>query len=239
MEIVSVFYAAFGYLALVAAILWGMLFVGDGGGISAMDAGGAAAPLKGIFVDLGLLLLPALLHRSTSRGMLRHFAPRLIPRGLERSTQAWAAAIVLALICAGWQPLPQVLWTAPGPLQWAFSALFYIAWTLILIGAFLASHLDLFEITAATDVAPSAVPNDAEHAQTIWKASFTDMLRQPLYWGILMAVWATSVMTAGHMLLAAAVTAYLLFDALWAARKIGAARESRRALSLQGQRVAS
>jgi len=237
MAIFSLLYAAFGYLALLGAILWGMLFVADGAMFPNMDAAGTAAPLEAACVDVGLLLLLALLHRSVSRGMLRHVAWRLIPRGLERSTQAWAAAIVLVVICAGWQPLPQVLWTAPGPLQWAFSALFYIAWTLILIGAFLASHLDLFEITAATDVAPSAVPNDAEHAQTIWKASFTDMLRQPLYWGILMAVWATTVMTAGHMLLAAAVTAYLLFDTLWSARKTEAAQESRRALSLQRERV--
>lgn len=239
MAIFSLLYAAFGYLALLGAILWGMLFVADGAIFPNMDAAGTAAPLEAACVDAGLLLLLALLHRSVSRGMLRHVAPRLIPRGLERSTQAWAAAMVLVVICAGWQPLPQVLWTAPAPLQWAFSVLFYTAWTLILIGAFLASHLDLFEITAATDVALSVASNDAEHAQPTWKAPFTDMLRQPLYWGILMAVWATTVMTAGHLLLAAAVTAYLLFDALWAARKTEAAQESRRALSLQGQRVAS
>ena len=237
MAIISVFYAAFGLLALLGAILWGMLFVADGAMFPSMDAAGTAAPLEAACVDVGLLLLLALLHRSVSRGTLRHFARRLIPRGLERSTQAWAAAIVLVVICAGWQPLPQVLWTAPGPLQWAFSALFYVAWTLILIGAFLASHSDLFEITAATDVVPPVAANDADRAQAAWKAPFTDMLRQPLYCGILMAVWATSVMTVGHMLLAAAVTAYLLCDALWAARKTEAARESRGALSLQGQRV--
>ena len=238
MAIFSLLYAAFGYLALLGAILWGMLFVADGAIFPNMDAAGTAAPLEAACVDAGLLLLLALLHRSVSRGMLRHVAPRLIPRGLERSTQAWAAAIVLVVICAGWQPLPQVLWTAPAPLQWAFSVLFYTAWTLILIGAFLASHLDLFEITEATDVGPSVAPNDPEHAQSAWREPFTHMVRQPLYWGILMAVWATTVMTAGHLLLAAAVTAYLLFDALWAARKTEAAQESRRALSLQRERVA-
>lgn len=40
------------------------------------------------------------------------------------------------------------------------------------------------------------------------------------------------------MLLAAAVPAYMLFDALWAARKTEAAQASRRALSLQRERVA-
>jgi protein-S-isoprenylcysteine O-methyltransferase Ste14 len=221
MAIVSVFYAAFGYLALLGAILWGMLFVADGATFPNMDAAGNTAPLEAACVDVGLLLLLALLHRSVSRGMLRHFARQSIPRGLERSTQAWAAAAVLIVVYFGWRPLPQVLWSATGPLQGALSALFYTGWTLILIGAFLASHLDLFEIAEATDVAPSAPADDADRAQAAWKAPFTDMLRQPLYSGILMAVWATSVMTVGHMLLAAAVTAYLLFDALWVRRPGG------------------
>ncbi len=170
MAIGSVFYAAFGYLALLGAILWGMLFVG--GDVSAnMDAAATVAPLEAVWIDLGLLLLLALLHRSLRRGMLRRVAGRSIPRELERSTQAWAAAAVLALIYAAWQPLPQVLWSATGALQSALSALFYLAWTLILIGAFLASHLDLFEIgrgrrhVAAVDGRPSLI-----------------RVRQPLCW---------------------------------------------------------
>jgi protein-S-isoprenylcysteine O-methyltransferase Ste14 len=241
MGIVSVFYAAFGYLALLAAILWGMLFVGGDVISPNMDTAGTAAPLEAAVIDLGLLLLLALLHRSVSRGMLRHVAWWSLPCGLERSTQAWAAAAVLVAIYVGWQPLPQVLWHVAEPQQWAFSALFYIAWTLILIGAFLASHLELFEITqaiGATDVAPSAAADGDAQAQAAEKVPFTHTLRQPLYWGILVAVWATPVMTAGHLLLAAAVTAYLLLDGLWAARKTGAAPASRRALSVQGQRLA-
>jgi hypothetical protein len=55
-----------------------------------------------------------------------------------------------------------------------------------------------------------------------------------------MAVWATPVMTVGHLLLAAAVTTYLLLDALWQAHKAksGGARQPHPAFSLQGQRVA-
>jgi hypothetical protein len=167
--------------------------------------------------------------------MLRHFTPRSFPPGLERSTHAWAAAAVLGLTYAGWQPLPQVLWIVGGSLQWALSALFYLAWTLLLIGAFLASHLDMFEVTEAARGAPAA--NDQAHAQAAAKAPLTPTSFQPLYWGILAAVWATSVMTFGHLLLAAAVTAYLLLDGLWAARKTGSAR--RRALPSHSRASAS
>jgi methanethiol S-methyltransferase len=230
MGIFSVFYAALGYLALLAAILCGMLFVGDGAVLPNMDARATAAPLEGAFVDLGLLLLLALLHRSVSRGMLRRFVRRSIPLGLERSTQAWAAAAVLGLTYAGWQSLPQVLWIATGPFQWVLSAFFYLAWTLILIGAFLVSQLEMFEIAGA-GVAPSA-------AAAAREMPLTGTLRQPLYCGILIAVWATTVMTIGHLLLAAAVTTYLLFDGLRAARNTEAAREPRRTFSFQGKRLA-
>jgi len=221
MRIVSVFYAAFGYLALLGAILGGMLFVGDGVAFLNMDAAAAAVPLGGAFVDLGLLLLLALLHGAVSRGMLRRFGERFIPVGLERSTQAWAAAMVLAVIYMGWQPLPQILWAATGALAWVLSGFFYLAWTLILIGAFLSSHVDLFEITEATAAAPPAAANDGALTRAAGKLNFTDTLRQPLYYGILVAVWAGGVMTVGHLLLASAVTAYLAFDGLWAAHKAG------------------
>jgi protein-S-isoprenylcysteine O-methyltransferase Ste14 len=222
MGIFSVFYAAFGYLALLLAILWGMLFLGDSVVFPNMDAAASAAPLQSALVDLGLLLFLALLHRSVSRGMLRHFVRRSIPPRLERSTQAWAAAAGLALIYAGWQSVPEVLWNASGALQWVLSALFYLAWTLIMIGAFLACHLDLFEVAQARGGAPPP----------------TETLRQPLYCGILVAVWATRVMTVGHLLLAAAVTAYLVFDALWAAHKTSGARPPHGALSFEGKRLA-
>jgi hypothetical protein len=170
--------------------------------------------------------------------MLRRVAPWSLPSGLERSTRAWAAAGVLLLIYAGWQPLPQALWSAGGPLRWALSALFYVAWTLILIGAFLASHLDSFESAGATDAAPSAAADDGGPAHGIGKALFEDTLRQPLYIGILIAVWVTPVMTVGHLVLAGTVTGYLVFDGLWAARKSDAARESRGTFLLQGERIA-
>jgi hypothetical protein len=238
MRIVSLFYAAFGYLTLLGAILWGMLFFGGVIVFPNMDAGANLAPLQAACVDLGLLLLLALLHRFVSRGMLRRVAAWSLPSGLESSTRAWAAAAVLLLIYAGWQPLPQALWSAGGPLRWALSALSYVAWTLILISALLASHLDLFEIAGAAGAAPSAAGDDGGPTHGRGKALFGDTLRRPLYIGILIAVWVTPVMTVGHLMLAATVTGYLLFGGLWAARKNGAARDSRGTLLLQGERIA-
>jgi hypothetical protein len=83
-----------------------------------------------------------------------------------------------------------------------------------------------------------AAAADGGFAQAVEKRPFMETLRQPLHGGILIAVWATTVMTVGHLLLAAAVTAYLLFDGLWAARKSSAPQAARGTFSLQGERLA-
>jgi hypothetical protein len=96
----------------------------------------------------------------------------------------------------------------------------------------------LFEIAGAMGAARSAAAGDGGPAHGPGKPLFGDTLRQPLYIGILIAVWVTPVMTVGHLLLAATATGYLVFDGLWAARESGAARESRGTFLLQGERVA-
>ena len=197
MGIVSVFYAAFGYLTLLAAFLWGMLFVGDGSN-PLMDAPATVSPLEATLVDLALLLALALVHRLMGRGMLRHITGWSIPRALAGSTQAWVAALALVVIYAGWRSATQTIWNAIGPLQWAICGLFYLAWTLVLIGAFLPSR-----------TAGAAAPPEKLRAP----------LCQPLYGGILLAMWTTSAMTVGHLLLATTVSAYLLFDGIWEARR--------------------
>jgi hypothetical protein len=216
MGIVSVFYAAFGHLTLLAAILWGMLFVGDGVIGSLMDAPATVPPLEAILVDLGLLLPLALLHRLTGRGMLRHITKWSIPRGLAGASQAWAAALGLVVLYAAWQPLPQRIWNFTGPLEWAILALFYFAWTLVLIGAFLPGQ-----------TAGGTAPPDTLRVP----------LCKPLYGGILLAMWATSTVTVGHLLLATTVTGYLLFDSVLEARKTRGTRETHGAYSFQGKRV--
>jgi methanethiol S-methyltransferase len=204
MEILSVFYAALGYLALVSAILWGLLFVGDGGMPSLMDGMGTSAPPQTLWVDLALLVFMAALHKSVSYGLTRAVPDGLIPKRFARGTQAWVSGAMLSVIYAFWQPLPQIVWTWLGPLQWITSALFYLGGTLIFIGI-LAKHLDMFQTSRA----------------------------QPLHGGILMVVWGASIMTVGHLLLACTVTAYSLLDAGWSLYK-GARERGAHAVSLQG-----
>src|ERR1700722_188486 len=127
MDIVSIFYAALGYLALVVATLSAMLFVGDGSGIAMMDAVKGATLAHAVFIDGALLGLLALLN-----GMVNRTMKRKLPQRLERGTHAWLASLtVLVLFCA-WRAAPQVLWSLSGPSTVLFSISFYVGWTLAL-----------------------------------------------------------------------------------------------------------
>ena len=205
METISVFYNALGYLGLTCAILWGMLFVGDGSHPSLMDTAGGVR-LQGVWVDVGLLLSMAGLHRLIHRG-LGHAG--------ERGTQSWVAGAALFVIYAFWQPLPKILWTTADSVQWVMSALFYIGGTLIFIGL-LSCHFDFFQDAGSRGEAPRT-------------------LGEPIHGGILVAVWATSSMTVGHLLLASAFTVYLALDAFWSAWRSGA-REEGGTMPLESQR---
>lgn len=223
MGIVSVFYAAFGYLALLCAILWGMLFVGDGSVPARMDALGTSRPFQDAWADGALLLLLAVLHRWLNRGMFAHSLRRRIPPALQRSTGAWVASVVLIVIFCAWRPIPQVLWSLKGAWDLVLSSLFYVGWTLVLIGTFLAQHLDLSGLPQSSIV------------------EGTRIFRQPIYLGILAGVWSTSVMSVGHLLLAGAITGYLLLDGLADMHRVRAPSRARDrgegSPALQGQRI--
>jgi methanethiol S-methyltransferase len=222
MSIVSVFYAAFGYFALLCAILWGMLFVGDGSVPARIDALGTSRSFQDALADGALLLLLAVLHRWLNRGIFGDSLRRRIPPELQRSTRAWAASVVLCVIFYTWHPIPQVLWSLKGAPELVLSSLFYVGWTLVLIGTFLAEHLDL-----------SGLPQSSIEG--------TRILRQPIYLGILAGIWSTSVMSVGHLLLAGAITGYLLLDGLADMRRVRAPLRARDRgegpPSLQGQRI--
>jgi hypothetical protein len=150
-------------------------------------------------------------------GMVNRTMKRKLPQRLERATHAWLASLtVLVLFCA-WRAAPQVLWSVSGPSMVLFSISFYVGWTLALIGVFLTYHVDLFSLAHVRERLETGM--DRSEAPVHPTPLLSAWLSHPCYAGILIGLWSTSVMTVGHLLLAAAATGYLLFDALWAAHK--------------------
>ena len=115
--------------------------------------------------------------------------------------------LALILLFAFWQPLPALLWDLEGtvgiPILWAVCA---IGWLIVFLSTFLIDHLELFGLAQVFDHwrgTPAAPPQ-------LRKPLFYRLVRHPLYTGFLIAFWATPTMSYGHLLFAAAMTAYVL-----------------------------
>jgi protein-S-isoprenylcysteine O-methyltransferase Ste14 len=132
---------------------------------------------------------------------------RLVPTAVERATYLLAASLALALLFWLWRPLPQPAWTVTGPAAAALRALAGLGCLLALAGALAIDPFELFGLRQAWRVGGEP---PAPEFRTPW---LYRLVRHPLYLGLLLAVWATPTMSAGRLLLAAALTAYVLVGA--------------------------
>jgi methanethiol S-methyltransferase len=188
----------FVYLAFLAALLYAALFVGDLGAPRMIDVGPASPPLLAWVTDSTLLALFALLHAACMH------VPSSEPGGpgkAGRSGHAYAliASLALTAFFIAWRPLPQIVWSLTGAPASILRVLFYLGWTLVLISALICHGR------------PFAAPGAAVASRARGAA-------EPMYPGLMLALWAAPSMTAGHLLLAASATAYVLAAALLAER---------------------
>ena len=221
-------YLAFGlvaYLIFFATFLYLIGFVGDLPGLPrTVDRGGwIADPLLAGLINVALIALFGLQHSIMARPRVKAACARWMPAPIERSCFVLASSAMLILMFLLWQPLPAVVWSvensAAAAILWA---LFGLGWLVVLVSTFLISHFELFGLTQVWNHATgreSPPPQLREPFLYRW-------VRHPLYTGFFLAFWATPEMTAGHLLLAVGMSAYML---------IGVRHEERDLVGLFGQ----
>jgi protein-S-isoprenylcysteine O-methyltransferase Ste14 len=145
-------------------------------------------------------------HSVMARPAFKAWWTKIIPEPAERSTYVLVSSLALIVIYAGWRPIEGDLWAATGPWSAALTALGLAGFGIVLVSTFLINHFDLFGLKQAW-----ARFKNAQPAQDPFKTPlFYAFVRHPLYLGFAIAFWATPVMTAGHLLFAAAMTIYML-----------------------------
>lgn len=210
-------YGALCYAIFLATFLYLMGFVGNlwhsfgwsGDLFRSMDFGGAPSPPgEALLIDAVLLGVFALQHSGMARAGFKERWTRLIPEPIERSTFVLAASLCLALLFSQWRPIgTTVLWNlSDGTPGVVLTGLSLAGWLIILLATFMISHVDLFGLRQVWHAFRGEPCPRLEFANP----AVYRVVRHPIYLGFIVAIWATPIMTIGHLVFAVGMTGYIL-----------------------------
>jgi protein-S-isoprenylcysteine O-methyltransferase Ste14 len=205
-RILITLYALISYAVSLFAVLYSIGFVGNFIAPKTIDFGGAAPLPEALAVDIVLLGLFAIQHSVMARPAFKRWWSRIIPAAAERSTYVLLTSLLLLFLFWQWRPIPTAIWQREGLAAALLAGLQWIGWLVALASTFMIDHFDLFGLRQGFEALRAV-----KRAEPSFKMPLLyRIVRHPLMLGLLIAFWATPVMTAGHLLFAVMTTAYIL-----------------------------
>lgn len=196
-------YAVLAYVLFLATLLY---VVGWLAGVvpQGVDEGPSAAAWVAVLVDVALLSTFAVQHSVMARPWFKRAWTRVVPGAAERATYVLLSSAAVLLLVWQWRPLGGQVWHVGGePWRALVWVLYGAGWLVVVASTFMIGHVDLFGLKQA--VRGSRYEEPGFHTP-----GFYALVRHPIMSGFVLAFWATPDMTAGHLLFAAATTAYIV-----------------------------
>ncbi len=185
-----------------------LLFAGGWWLPKTVDTGPHLSTGPSIVINVALLALFGLQHSGMARPSFKAFLTRRVPDALERTVYIAMVCLAVWVLCLGWQPLPQRIWFADGPLGVALDAGFWLGFVLVYAATLLLNHFHLLGLSQAYRAYVIQVPDPTSDRLQVHGPY--RLVRHPLMTGLLLCFWSTSTMTAGHLLWAAGMTGYIV-----------------------------
>ncbi len=203
----ALLYGGISYVLFLLAFLYSVAFVGNLGVPKSIDAGPSAAVSEAVIIDMLLLGFFAIQHSGMARGGFKRWWTKFVPWPVERSTYVLMSSLVLLLLFWQWRPLTGAVWNIQNQTTGLIlQIVFWLGWCIVLVSTFLINHFNLFGLEQVY----ARWRNVRVSPPTFRTPLFYKVVRHPIYFGFLLAFWATPVMTFGHLLFAVATTSYVL-----------------------------
>lgn len=206
-KLLSFIYGVVAYLVFLVSVVYAIGFMGNIIVPKSIDSGPESGFAQSLIVNLVLLGLFAVQHTIMARPAFKRWWTKIVPEPVERSTFVLVSSLLLFLIFWQWRPMTGVIWNVQNPAASYFLwGVFWLGWATVLLSTYLINHFDLFGLR---QVWLHMAGKEYEHVK-FQTTGLYKHLRHPIMLGFIIAFWATPHMTAGHLLFAAATTAYIL-----------------------------
>ena len=179
------------------------------------EAGGRAD--DAVLINLGLLAAFAIPHSLMARDSFKRVWTRIIPQPIERSTYVIVASLLLAAQFWFWKPIPEFVWPLEGTILATTDSQFRLVFQIFFWAGIAITFLSALMVA----------PGELTGLRQVWhyfrgQTYAPPPLRTPLFYrfvrhpgmlGLLIAFWASPVMTLGHMLFALVMSIYIVIGA--------------------------
>jgi protein-S-isoprenylcysteine O-methyltransferase Ste14 len=201
-------FALIAYAIFFATFLYLIAFVGNIAVVPrTVDSGPAAPMAAALAINVGLIALFGVQHSVMARQSFKAWWTRFVPEPAERSVYVLMASAALIILFSLWRPIEGTIWSVTNPLgETILWGLFAIGWLVVLLSTFLLNHFELFGLQQAWFHLRGRQAQPHQLRQPL----FYKWVAHPLYSGFFLAFWATPHMSAGHLLLSAGMSAYML-----------------------------
>jgi methanethiol S-methyltransferase len=172
-----------------------------------IDGGEETSVVMALLINTALILLFGLQHSIMARQGFKEFLTKMLPKSAERSVYVLASSLIFLFIFWQWRPIPITLWTVENEIAQIFIyALFALGWIILLLSTFLINHFELFGLQQIY----KNLKNHEMNTQNFRMPLFYKLVRHPMMIGVIIALWATPVMTLGHLWFAFLMTLYII-----------------------------
>ncbi|MBF6418908.1 isoprenylcysteine carboxylmethyltransferase family protein [Nocardia farcinica] len=211
-------FAGYAFAGVTVPLL--LLFAGGWWLPKTVDNGAHLPAAWAVPIDLGLLALFGLQHSAMARPAVKAVVIRWVPEPLERTVYVVAASAVVWVVCLGWQPLPQPIWSAHGAVGAVLDAGFWLGFVLVYVATLLLDHFHLLGLGQAYRHYVRQVPDAT--ADRLQVHGPYRLVRHPLMTGLLLSFWCASTLTLGHLLWAVGLTGYIVLGTILEERDLSA-----------------
>src|SRR5438270_2219014 len=204
-RLVAFLYGLACYVIFIFTMLYAVGFVSGVAVPKTIDTGMTVPTAEASAVDLFLIFVFAIQHSVMARRQFKQWWTKFVPVAVERSTYVLFSSLLLAFLFWQWRPMLAQVWQIADPrVAAAVTGLSVFGWMIARASTFLINHFELFGLhQVAANLMGREAPARRFHAPVLYK-----LVRHPTYLGLMIAFWVAPTMTIGHLLFAAATTAY-------------------------------